>query len=117
MPYLVQNPQTLGTVTTAVNMNAPTLATDGYALNGARYVNVWCQNPGTAGTQGQLYLYLYRTDIGWVLYPDVPRQIPIYAQTGICVEFEPRGAERVYARVSSFDTGASLVMTLEALTR
>ena len=57
-------PQELGTVTGIVAaMAAPTLSTDGFATNGARFVNVWVGMTG--GTSVVFQVYLYRTGQGW----------------------------------------------------
>lgn len=94
------SPQELGSFTTGASMSAPTSNTDGYACNGARYVNVWAQASGTGtAIKYYLYVYLYRTGIGWVRYLDLPPVLNVWSPVnGLLAEIEVRGAERIYAR-------------------
>ena len=103
-------PQELGDFSTSANMTAPTADTDGYATYGARYVNLWMQ---ASGGRYLLYLYLYRTGIGWVQYSDLPFRFSMTSDTnGLLVEVETRGAERVYTRrvgVAPYNVGTANV--------
>jgi hypothetical protein len=82
-------------------MAAPTSDTDGFALNGARYVNVWAQaSDATSTNKYILYVYVYRTGIGWVRYVEgvAPYLNVFVATNGLLLELELRGVERVYLR-------------------
>ena len=110
-------PQELGSFTVgAVNMAAPSAATDGYATNGARYVNLWMQ---ATGGRYLLYTYLYRTGIGWVRYTELPFYMGVTSDTnGLLIELEVRGAERIYARrvgTAPSNTGTAIAL-LEGFT-
>ena len=95
-------PQELGSFTTSVSNGLPTLDTDGFATYGARYVNLWCQSSGGASAVWMLFPYLYRTGIGWVVYPDIPFSMTLYTVTnGSVFQIEVRGAERVYVRFAN----------------
>lgn len=115
-------PQELGSFTVgAVSMPAPTSDTDGYALNGARYVNVWAQASDAVTTNKYtLYVYVYRTGIGWVRYVEgvIPYLNVFVTTNGQLLELELRGVERVYfRRVGSSGTSvATATILIEAFT-
>ena len=109
--------QELGSFSTATTTAAPSSDTDGFACYGARYINAWCQTAGGAGAMWQTYIYLYRTGIGWVYYRDVPQQIALYSSTnGGLIEFEVRGAERIYFRVFFVESAPTANVLLEGFT-
>ena len=116
-------PQELGSFTApgTVSMPAPTADTDGYALNGARYVNVWAQaSDASSANKYILYVYVYRTGIGWVRYVEatIPYLNVFVTTNGQLLELELRGVERVYFRRvgSSGNSVATATITVEAFT-
>lgn len=92
--------QELGRFTSSVSSpGIPTTDTDGYACYGARYANLWIQASDTIVARIYVYIYLYRTGIGWIRYVDVPSWEPAYVSTnGLLMEIEIRGAERIAIR-------------------
>lgn len=99
-------PAALGSATGIIAATgAPSLATDGYATLGNRFVNVWVDMAG--GTSCDVQVYLYRTTVGWILYTDVPTTTVLTANGGGLFQLEPRGAERIYVRLINFVGGGA----------
>lgn len=93
---------------------APTLATDGYATKGHRFINLWVSCSG--GTSVDVSVYVYRQYMGWILYTDVPTTTMLTANGGGLLQLELRGAERVYLRHVSFNGGVTSGILAEAVT-
>lgn len=93
---------------------APTLATDGYATKGHRFVNLWVSCSG--GTSVDVSVYVYRQFMGWMLYTDVPTTTLLTANGGGLLQLELRGCERVYLRHNSFNGGVTSSIVAEAVT-
>lgn len=116
MPTMIgPAPQELGVFTGIVAaMAAPTLATDGVATNGARFVNVWIGMTG--GTSVVAQFYLYRTGQGWTYYGDVPATTLLTSNSGGLFQLELRGAERVYAQLITFTGPPTCSILYEGVT-
>lgn len=116
MPTMIgPAPQELGTFS-GINsaMAAPTLASDGVATNGARFVNVWVGVVG--GTSVVLQCWLYRTLQGWTYYSDVPPTTLLTSSNGGIFQLETRGAERVYAQLITFTGPPTCAILYEGVT-
>ena len=108
-------PQELGTFTGIVAaMPPPTLDSQGVATNGARFVNVWVGMTG--GTSVVFQVYLYRTVQGWSYYGDVPATTLTTTNGGGIFQLELRGAERVYAQLTSLVGGPTCSLLYEGVT-
>ena len=116
MPTMIgPAPQELGVFTGIVAaMPAPTLDSQGVATNGARFVNVWIGMTG--GTSVVFQVYLYRTGQGWTYYGDVPATTLLTAQGGSIFQLELRGAERVYAQLTTFVGPPTCTILYEGVT-
>lgn len=91
-------PQALGSEIGLTGVTAlPTLATEGFPTNNSRYVNLWVSITGFDSIT--VTMYLYHPQIGWVL--DLSTTTLLKTSGGQLMEFDVRGAPRIYLRITS----------------
>ena len=118
MPTMIgPTPQELGVFSGIVAaMPSPTLASDGVAVNGARFVNVWVGMTSARASTVVFQCWLYRTGQGWTFYSDVPATTLQSTNGGGLFQLELRGAERAYAQLTTFTGAPTCTILYEGVT-
>lgn len=114
-----QKPEQLGFVGRITSANgAPTLATQGFATNNHRFVNVWAGVLAANATDAYVTTFwVYKTGIGWVVYTDVEPVFVRSLQANAVHSLELRGGvERIYVQLSSFAGTPSVALLVEGIT-
>ena len=116
-------PQQLGAIYSITAANStPSLATDGFATNNHRFINIWVsQNASISLTTSTITatFWLYKTGIGWIRYTDIEpiRTWGLGTQGGFVTSLEPRGSvERVYIQLSNFVEVQNIQILVEGVT-
>lgn len=116
-------PQQLGAIYSITAANStPSLATDGFATNNHRFINVWLSQNASinlATSSVTATFWLYKTGIGWIRYTDIEpiRTYGLGTQPGFVTSLEPRGSvDRVYIQLSNFVEVQNIQILVEGVT-